>query len=650
MNVTTIQRTDQASFTVQRAQTPLDRRDQIVDVVVSRLRHSETYFSGVRHRLPRLYDMWRGIWTGRFHPHKNNIHIPIIYSAIWADAALKAGTSLMMWPPVSFLGYGPDDMPIARKWEGLVGAQMKDMDLFMKEVDTFVTADLYGVAITQMGWRFNKDVRIMESIETAPITNQIIRTIKKGEVVTFDGPDSEMVDRQDAFPQPGVPRIQNMKWFIRRRFIDLDECRALAKAGVFDQSELDRMVTEGGVNSSLATDLASVKRFQVRTGMDDESARFMDRYSRPVELVEMWGIVPSELAGDGDNLRVITVANRRYLFRNRPLPFWHKKLPFIAFSPTPDPHYFDAPGKAEVCEKLNIVANRFINQTLDIGDLIVDPVIFYDRGSGLNTKNLIMKPGRMIGVDGNPSEVTAPLVFNTQGLGLAEQKIEQMRRLSEMASGMQEDVVQGMEGPDRETARGMLARREAAGKRLMLESRLYEETYLEKMANMMVALDKQFLEAPVEVSILGDSATTDPVTKQQIMSTRMTLEERDLIMSYTARATGATTGLSKSMKQNNLVQLLTAMGSPIGQSVMGQINAVNFWRGIFREFEVPNINELFMVNPLLQQMVQGAGMESAGQVPTSGDVTATGALPIPSMQGVPQQTDSGLNSLLPAAA
>lgn len=630
------------AFLIERADGDQGKRDQIIDVAISRLHYSESNFSGVRTKLPRLYDMWRGIWTGRFHPHKNNAHIPLIYSAIWADAARKAQTSLGIWPLLTFVGYGPDDMPIARKWESLISAQMKDMDLFMKEVDNFVTADLYGVSIVQVGWKRVENVRIIESLETSPISQQLIRTIRKAPIVTFDGPDTEVVDRLDFFPQPLVKSIEKMKWCIRRTFLDLEECRALVKAGVFDKAELDRLEREGGVNQALSQDLATMKRFQVRFGMDDTSARWLDKYSRPIEIIEMWGEIPSELADDGDTLRVITVANRRYLLRNRPLPFWHKKLPFLVFTPTPDPHYFDAPGKAEISEKLNIIANRYINQTLDVADLIVDPVWFYDRAAGLDTRNLYIKPGRFIPVDGNPNDVVSPLEANLAGLAVADSKIAQMREFVQMATSVHEDVVQGLQGPDRETARGMLARREAAGTRLALESRIYEEMYFEKLGNMMVANNKQFLEAPVEVLILGDSAAIDPVTKQQIIATRTVLEDRDLIMSYTARAMGATTALSKSMKQQSLLQLLQAMSST--PEIFAQINQINFWRGIFREFEIPNINEIFMVNPMLNQMVAQTGMPGVEGVPTSGDI-AGGALPIPTMQGAGGVPD--MSSILP---
>jgi hypothetical protein len=390
--------------------------------------------------------------------------------------------------------------------------------------------------------------------------------------------------------------------------------------------------------------------------MDENTLRFLDKYNRPIEILEYWGYVPSELSPDGVLKRVITIANRRYLFRNRPLPFWHNALPFLEYSPTPDPHYFWAPGKAEIVEKIQITGNRYLNQTLDAADLVIDPMWFYDRGAGLNTKNLYAKPGRFIPVDGNPNEAVAPLQANLQSLLLGDQKVAQMRELGNMGTGIVDDAIAGLEGADRQTAREFIGRREAAGTRLLLESRLYEECFLERLANMFIALDKQFLEPPIEVLILADSAMFDPVTGAPIMGSRETLSHYDLVPNYAARAVGATSALSKGMKQQNLIQLLTAMASPLGQMVMGQINVLNFWRGIFREFEVPNLNEIFQpgaaggagtnLNQFVQNLQQNGMKGGINSVPSSGQIVQ--GINLPGSPGIPGSID--LRNTLQAAA
>jgi hypothetical protein len=634
---------DTMNFTL--AANGVARREQLCSLVVDHMQYSETHFEGIRNKWPRLYDLWRGNWSGRFHPHKNNVHIPLIFSAIWADAARKVATSLNDYPIVSFLGYGPDDQHVARKREALISAQMKDDQAFLKQVDLIVTADLYGVAVMQVGWKKDEPMRIVEYVDRAPLSGAVVRHIKKQRVCMFDGPETTMIDNLDFFPQPCVSRLHNMKWVVRRYFLDLDDIRYLASIGSFDKSELRRLEMEGSVGSGNGAAAASVRRFQVRTGMDDETARFMDKYSRPIEILEMWGTVPSELTGDGVLQRVITVANRRYLMRNKANPFNHGMLPFIAFSPTPDPHYFYAPGKAEVIEKIQIVANRYLNQSLDAADLLIDPMWFYDRAAGLVTKNLYARPGRFIPVTGNPNTMIQPVTQNLDGLTVAKEKVSEMQNLANMGTGVVDDAVMGLQGSGgRQTAREFVGRREAAGTRLLLESRIYEEMLLEPMANQFVALDKQFLELPVEVLILGDGALLDPVTQTPIPKSRERLSGYDLTPNYAARALGASVGLSKGMQQNALIQLLGAMNGPLGQAVVGQINTVNFFRGIFRAFDIPNINEIFMQDPRLKALVEQASFgRGIGAIPTSGQIagpggSGVGALPglgLPSMVGAP---------------
>jgi hypothetical protein len=162
--------------------------------------------------------------------------------------------------------------------------------------------------------------------------------------------------------------------------------------------------------------------------------------------------------------------------------------------------------------------------------------------------------------------------------------------------------------------------------------------YLEPMGNMMVWNNRQFLEAPAAIKILGDAAQIDEVTGQPI-GTRQTMSDLDLMQDYSARAQGATSQLSRMTRKQDLVQLITAMGSPLGQMVMGNINAVNFWRGVLREFEFPYLNEIFQANPQqnpLAQLVQNAtgGQGGLSQVPTSGQMA--NGVPLPGMQGTLQ--------------
>ncbi len=605
-------------YTIRRPDSAFERREMMIQFAVEFLQESEMHYGAVRQSWPRLYDLWRGTWTSRTSPHRNSVHIPLIFSALWANAARQAATSLSGYPMVQFMGYGQDDMKVARKREALFAAQSYDDRLFEKQVDNILQASLYGTAITQVGWKRDERMRIIESVDRAPISGELIRSIRKGKVVMFDGPETKNIDLLDFFPSIGFRDIQDMPRVGRRYFLDLDEVRYAAQQGIFDKAEVDRMEREGGVNAGLVSSALSTQRFQARVGSDEESARAQSKWNRQVECIDIWGVFPSELCEGGVIDRVVTVLNRRYLGRNRPTPYWHGLKPFIANRPMPDPHYFYAPGKAEVVAKLQIVANRYVNQSLDAADLMIDPMWFYDRAAGIRMSNLISRPGKFVGVNGNPNQVVSVFQRDLNGLTVADRQVASMREGVQMGTGIVDDAVAGLQGDGRQTAREFVGRREAAGTRLLLEAQLYEKTTLEPIANMMMANNRQFLELPVEVMILGEGAMFDNVTGQPIPDTREALEGYDLTANYSARATGSQSSLSKGMKQQNLLALLQGIQGPLGQQMMGQINAVNFFRGIFKEFEIPNLNEIFQQNPALMGMVP-QGMQP-GQVPTSGQV------------------------------
>lgn len=360
----------------------------------------------------------------------------------------------------------------------------------------------------------------------------------------------------------------------------------------------------------------------------DQDGRNREPYSRPVEILNMIGTIPSELVPQGEERgegqfqmvhRILTVANRRYLLRNRPNPFWNGKKNILAYSPMPDPHYFYAPGKAEIAKKLQIIANRFTNQQLDALDIFIDPAFFYNSNSQLNTRNLLMRPGKFIPMDGDPSANIMPVVPNLQGVQLGGQMTEMVWRWMQQGSGIVEDTVMGGGQGSRQTAREFVGRSEAVSTRLALESRLFEEDFLEPLADAFVDMNRQFLEMPKMVSILGKNAQVDPVTGQPIPEQgREPIDGYDLVPNYDAHAVGATTQLNKSQRRQDTAFLIQAMSAnPITASA---INWINFFKDVLRLFDYDNINEIINSDAQMQKVLQLAGQ---GPETQSQDVPGT---------------------------
>lgn len=606
-------------------------RDQLIGMVRDRRNASENYGKGFRAKLPRLYDLWRGVYTGNHVPTKNNVHIPMIYSTIWSDAARKMATSFSSFPFLSFRGFGPDDAATSRKQESICDAQFRDARCIEKELVTFVGGDLYGTAVSQVMWDHKEEVRSRTGWQSKPISGEKVRQIMRERVTTFDGPNYRNVDLLDFFPCPNFRSIHDMPWVIVRYYLDIDEVEFLASeegGRVFDAAEVARLKREGGVTKGRQDEML-LRRFEARTGFSDAN-RYMDKWSRPVEIIEMWGRIPRSLSGPiGSTNVVISVANDGFLLRSAENPNHHQMKPFVVHQPTPDPHYFYAPGKAEVAEKLQTTINRIVNQLLDAGDLVIHPMFMYNRQKGINTRNLVAGPGRIFGTDGNPNEAIAPVPFDMRGMQIGAGQIQMLWQFLQMGSGIQEDTIMGLSGPggsDRQTAREFMGRREASGTRLMLESVLYEASYLEPLGNMFMSMNQQLLEVPREVLILGDAAKADPVTGEDIPVSREIVNGWDLSRSYSARALGSTMSISKSARQQTDLQVFQVLAGA-QPFVAGAVNMVNFLRQMFRNLDYPNVNEFLRKVPQLDEILQQRGMQGGvGAVPESNNLQALAGL------------------------
>jgi hypothetical protein len=564
---------------------------------VARGKHAQDHYTIYFKKLSRWYDLFRGVYAGRFQAFRNNIHIPLLFSVIQSDVARKVQTSFGAWPIVEFHGYAPEDAPIARKNEVLVSAQMKDCRSFEKAVDFFLTADMYGVGIARYGWRKtirNEQWRVLDD-------SGMTEAVMKAPVTRFDGPDWDVVDPLDFWPQPGVRRIDDMAWVIHRYYLDLDELKDMAEQGIFDRRAVATLVP-APVDSQLQTTFT--ERMSVYRSYADFEARRTEPHAQPVELWEYWGMVPSEFAPDNVRMRVITIANRRVVLRNKPNPFWHGEIPYIAYCPQPDPHYFPGIGKCEIGEKMQITANRLANQKLDGIDLTIDPVFLMNRQAGIDTQNLYMRAGKVIGVDGAVDDsVIRPLIPNTQGIQQAYQEIAQLWQWIQSSTGISEDVVSGMPSNNRQTAREYLGRQEAVLTRLMLEARLAEEGFVEPLANKFRQLNRQYLKVPHEVKILGSVATVNPITGYPLPQEPQIVDLADLNPDYRARAMGATQMLGKNVRQQNLIAVLqAASANPVATQM---VNWANFFRLIFRAFDLDNTDELLNQQPTMAGM--GAG-------------------------------------------
>lgn len=588
---------------------------QIIAMVNEEKRYSEAEFSAYYRKCKLWYDLYRGVWMQNYHGFRNSISIPFLYSVVQSDVARKVQMSFGNFPYVGFEGFSQEDAAVAKKNEILVGVQMEDANLYRKAVDFFVTADLYGVGITRDGWR--QDLRKEKiRIPTYLPNRQTLETEKEVWMSYFDGPDVEVLDPLDCFPEPGYRFIEDMLQFTYRYYRDLDDLRDQVRAEIADGmdpsfdmdalNEVERTGMTGDMESSMYE----------RQGYARNANAFANRFQRfnkPVEIWERWGLVPADYAPDGRRHRRIVIFNGKILGRNVPNPYHHGQKPFSSYS-VGDPHYFHGIGKTELLSKLQAASNRIMNHKLDSLDMSISPAIIVGANSGLDSSRpLHMTPGKIIQLDTLTvgEDVIRPFTPNLQGIQAANVEIQTLWQYMQQGSGIIEDVVSGATPSREQTAREYQGRQEAVMTRLMLESRIAEESWLEPLANRFRALNRQYLSIPKQVNRIGTMAVTDPITGQPLDDS---IDYADLWPDYKARAVGANQNMLRSAQRQDIIQILQAAGS--NPALMQQVNWGNFARQMFSTFGFRNINELLVqmqpgLADTMQQLMMVGGREPA---------------------------------------
>jgi hypothetical protein len=600
------------------------------NMVMDQWDRGRTDYSLFYSKVPRWYECYRGLYSGQYHAYRNNVSVPIAFSEMITGVAVMTNMTFGTWPYVQMYGSGPEDAAIARKNELLISYQMKDCRTYEKAAEMFLSASLYGTSVLQYGWKHEQGIRKIR-VPVQPLSSfggMTGEQIIEEPFDKFDGPDWYVLDILDCVPATNSRFIDEMDYFITRQFLDMDQIEAMGAAGYFNKTAVKRVKERGP--SAGSSDEFKMRRSNARAAVPDElTSRSLSKYSKPVRITERWGRVPLDMAPDGIVDRVITIAEGKILLRNEPIPFWDGKKPFLSYSPIPDPHYFFAPSKIEVIEKLQYTANRLASQKLDIIDLIADPTIAFDKNRFTNKQELYIQAGRGIPVDGPPGEVLMPITHDLRGVSMVYQEIDMLREMTEWGTGVVRDTVAGGAISKRQTAREYQGRTDRSMSRFELEATLAEEQWIERLTMAFRGMNRQYLKVPREYKILGLDALRDPLTGQPLPPEFVPIGLADLAPDYDVRAAGASQQLNDQAVVQNILLFVQAFGqTPAAMTLNWQALA----KGALKAMRFRNPDEITTPDPqtLMMQQMQMMGMQGGGGGGMSGapsQMNAPGAPP-----------------------
>jgi len=614
--------------------------EMIVNQVIGSYIESYQYHERFLRKVREWYNLYRCIYTGDKPPFKNVVMLPLLFSACWSDVANKAAISLSGPQIIELDPVDPDAGPSAKRAEALLNQQFIDCQLFEKMLDFLMSADVYGTGVLEYSWRHT----VMPTIYRQKTLG--VEYPLRVDVTTFDGPDLENLDILDFLPQAGKKDIDKMLYVHRKSYMDLDDmeeqaflARERGEEPEFDEEALAELRNQPPSTQAI-TDM--YERQNVWRSYTQYKAERSTKFSKPVELITRVGLFPKEFAPDGVRFRKMTVANRRVAVLNIPCPYGQLRKHFRTYCPMPDMHHFHGTGKVEIGATMAASANKLVSNRLDVLDLVLQPAVFVNDATELDTQNLVLWPGRVIKIHGDTSDANIrPMQWDLQAYPLVAAETEAISRYIDMGTGVQRDTIQGMLSGDRQTAREFLGRMEQARTRLGLEAKLFERTVIERLAEDFMSLNRQYLPVPKQVNLIGSAAIWDPDTGQPLPPETEAVDLDDLNMDHKIRAVGASNMLSKSMQRQDMITAMQAMSqNPMAIATTNWLAFFNkFWRAFeFNPREMMNVgmpnmqaawgqmNQQQQMGPegdALEQLAPGLlGQQGGAEIPQMGGMGA----------------------------
>lgn len=558
------------------------------------------------------YNVFRGIVTGNIGSWRNDVHIPILFGQIMAYVTQMCQHIFADREVIQFVAGDPSQAATAKKLSNLVNLQLEDSEAYLKAVDFFLSAGIYGTGFARTTWKLTSRPRLYR---TRVLDQEMV---VKDFHTTFDGPDFEVLDILDAIPEPGKTRLRDCDWFIHTYYIDLDNLLELQ----YEQN--DPMFDPGAIKRLLEVPMGErqLDAWKLRTttyrNATDFTARAQQSMAKPVLITEYWGKVPSEFAINGDRNVVITVANDKVVLRYEPNPFWHGRLPFLMYTPMPDMHALHGTGKCEIGEKIQATVNKLAAIKLDSLEIFGQPMFFVSNTSGLDTQQLISRPGKLFQVQGDKvSDAVMPVSPDVRVLQMLYTEIDQLSKFGQHGIGIPSDVVEGVDPADRETARGFLSRKESAMGRIGGEAVLAERMFIIPLVQDYAENNQQFLTLPKQIKMIGGDALIDPDSGLPIPQPPQQITLDDVSAQFSCRALGASRLMSKSILAQQLTTYMQVAAS--NPAMMALTNWVNFTRTYAKSMNL-DPNELLIQQaqsggvPLLNQIAAGSGGMGAGDM------------------------------------
>lgn len=474
--------------------------EELVKEITEQFDLSKRFLDPIHERMNQQEELFRSYIDVASYPHQARVFDPRVFRAIETVTPRLVQNE----PTGSFYPAENNDVIGAQVLNIMLKQNWQKAGMFEKLVRYLKSMLIFGTAFGRTFW--NYDERTVKRLKPVDMNGRMVWSSKNTEevnVVVVDRPDFEVLNIYDCYPDPNATSLDNMRWFILRRFRSFEELKRENenRFGVYKNlDKLERMYKNSqsdasGASAGGAGDAGNLYfREHRRTMLQTEEFIGQDKSNKDIVTL---------LRYDRDgNVCEIAPEYENLIIRESENPYFHGQMPIVYGVDYPYPNELYGIGEVEPVDRLQRAINAVVNQRLDNVQLILRNMWKVRKGAGVDMHTLVSAPGNIITTD--DMNAIEPVAIPDATGGTFVQTMEYLTSALQNGTGITDYTIgSGNDNVMNKTATGVRLIQQEANAQFKLKIQLINHMVIAKIADQWKDLMIQFTTDQQMMRIVG---------------------------------------------------------------------------------------------------------------------------------------------------
>lgn len=468
---------------------------EVIDEVKEQYKLSKLYLDPIHQKMNQQEELYRSYIDRNNYPHNAMVFDPRTFRVIETVTPRMVANE----PTGTFYPQEMGDVKTSHILNAIFKYDWRKADMFPKLVMSAKSTLIFGTMFGRNYWDYR--TKWKNRMVAKKVNGRMLWTPKKTEeieITVFDGPNYELFNIYDCFPDPNAVSRDTMRWFVYRTFKTLDELKSANDArGSEYYKNLDKLEAAIGEKQTkkLSGQSISDLTWREHRRIMLSTQEFVGKDESNPEIVILHRLTPDgwvEVASEYD-----------IVIREIDNPYFHGELPIVHGVDYMYPGELYGMGEIEPIDRIQRAINAVLNQRLDNVQLTLRNMWKVKKASGVDMHTLFSAPGNIITTNEmsavepiNVPDVTGPTFVQT--MNYLTSSLQNGSGITDYTIGMGNDS-----NVANKTATGTRLIQQEANAQFKLKIQLFNHMIVQKIANQWKDLRIQYTTDKQMLRILG---------------------------------------------------------------------------------------------------------------------------------------------------